>query len=140
MYGFHFCKTHAYLPRHLIKLKSILCLYFLFFVLRVICASLSFSLCLYLCLFYKRAILVHLCVHHNVPHDGDSYLTSHFQICLQAVFVPQPESVDDTSYFLSRFSQISSGLLDDQNGSYSDADTCDSSSNSRTEVNYQLTS
>lgn len=81
-----------------------------------------------------------LCKHHNVPHDGDSYLTSHFQICLQAVFVPQPESVDDTSYFLSRFSQISSGLLDDQNGNYTDADTCDSSSNSRTEVNYQLTS
>ncbi|KAH9758653.1 putative serine/threonine protein kinase IRE4 [Citrus sinensis] len=52
----------------------------------------------------------------------------------KAVFVPQPESVDDTSYFLSRFSQISSGLLDDQNGSYSDADTCDSSSNSRTEM------
>lgn len=23
-----------------------------------------------------------LCKHHNVPHDGDSYLTSHFQICL----------------------------------------------------------
>ncbi|KAK9216686.1 hypothetical protein WN944_008696 [Citrus x changshan-huyou] len=52
----------------------------------------------------------------------------------KAVFVPQPESVDDTSYFLSRFSQISSGLLDDQNGSYSDADTRDSSSNSRTEM------
>ncbi|ESR48200.1 hypothetical protein CICLE_v10003473mg [Citrus x clementina] len=52
----------------------------------------------------------------------------------KAVFVPQPESVDDTSYFLSRFSQISSGLPDDQNGSYSDADTCDSSSNSRTEM------
>lgn len=52
----------------------------------------------------------------------------------KAVFVPQPESVDDTSYFLSRFSQISSGLLDDQNGNYTDADTCDSSSNSRTEM------
>ncbi|KAJ0024658.1 hypothetical protein Pint_08928 [Pistacia integerrima] len=52
----------------------------------------------------------------------------------KAAFVPQPESIDDTSYFLSRFSQISSGFPDDQNSSNSDIDTCGSSSNSGIEM------
>ncbi|KAK3231583.1 hypothetical protein Dsin_003464 [Dipteronia sinensis] len=52
----------------------------------------------------------------------------------KAAFVPQPESIDDTSYFLSRFSQFSSGLPDDRNSSDSEIDTHGSSSNSGIEM------
>ncbi|KAI9200017.1 hypothetical protein LWI28_001562 [Acer negundo] len=52
----------------------------------------------------------------------------------KAAFVPQPESIDDTSYFLSRFSQFSSGLPDDRNSSDSDIDARRSSSNSGIEM------
>ncbi|KAL5780460.1 hypothetical protein ACOSQ2_011197 [Xanthoceras sorbifolium] len=52
----------------------------------------------------------------------------------KAAFVPQPESIDDTSYFLSRFSQFSGGLPDDRNSSDFDIDSCQSSSNSGTEM------
>lgn len=52
----------------------------------------------------------------------------------KAAFVPQPDSVDDTSYFISRFSQISGGVLDDGKCSNSDSDSGESSSNSGAEV------
>jgi hypothetical protein len=48
--------------------------------------------------------------------------------------VPQPDSADDTSYFISRFAQISGGMLDDRKCSNSDSDTQESSSNSGAEV------
>jgi hypothetical protein len=48
--------------------------------------------------------------------------------------VPQPDSADDTSYFISRFTQISGGMLYDRKCSNSDSDTQESSSNSGAEV------
>lgn len=56
----------------------------------------------------------------------------------KAAFVPQPDSADDTSYFISRFNQMSSGMPDDQNCSNSDSDTQDSCSNSGDEVDILL--
>lgn len=52
----------------------------------------------------------------------------------KAAFVPQPDSVDDTSYFISRFTQFSSGMPDDQDCSNSDSDTEESYSNSGVEM------
>ncbi|XP_062160293.1 probable serine/threonine protein kinase IRE4 isoform X2 [Alnus glutinosa] len=52
----------------------------------------------------------------------------------KAAFVPQPDSADDTSYFISRFTQISGGMLDDRKCSNSDSDTQESSSNSGAEM------
>ncbi|XP_040998273.1 probable serine/threonine protein kinase IRE4 isoform X1 [Juglans microcarpa x Juglans regia] len=52
----------------------------------------------------------------------------------KAAFVPQPDSADDTSYFISRFHQSSPGLPDDQNCSNSDSDTHESDSNSLAEM------
>jgi hypothetical protein len=52
--------------------------------------------------------------------------------------VPQPDSVDDTSYFISRFTQFSSGMPDDQDCSNSDSDTEESYSNSGVEVDMLL--
>ncbi|KAL4610656.1 hypothetical protein ACB092_08G066000 [Castanea dentata] len=52
----------------------------------------------------------------------------------KAAFVPQPDSADDTSYFISRFNQMSSGMPDDQNCSNSDSDTQESYSNSGVEM------
>lgn len=51
------------------------------------------------------------------------------------MFVPQPDSIDDTSYFVSRFSHISSGVPDDEHCSNSGADSCDLCSDSGDEVN-----
>ncbi|CAL1355901.1 unnamed protein product [Linum trigynum] len=52
-----------------------------------------------------------------------------------AAFVPAPDSADDTSYFLSRFSQLSSGILkNNHSSSLSDDDSCNSSSNSKAEM------
>ncbi|GKV29885.1 hypothetical protein SLEP1_g38763 [Rubroshorea leprosula] len=50
----------------------------------------------------------------------------------KAVFVPNPDSADDTSYFVSRFNHIS-GIPEDHNGSYSNSDACTSDSNSEVE-------
>ncbi|KAM7258107.1 hypothetical protein ACFE04_013848 [Oxalis oulophora] len=44
----------------------------------------------------------------------------------KAAFVPLPESVDDTSYFVSRFSQLSIGMQDDRSCSDSDLDSYNS--------------
>ncbi|KAF2324543.1 hypothetical protein GH714_015151 [Hevea brasiliensis] len=52
----------------------------------------------------------------------------------KAVFVPSPDSADDTSYFVSRFSQISSGMPNDQNSSCSDTEDYGSSSNTGDEM------
>ncbi|XP_021896430.1 probable serine/threonine protein kinase IRE [Carica papaya] len=52
----------------------------------------------------------------------------------KAVFVPQPDSIDDTSYFVSRFSHISSGVPDDEHCSNSGADSCDLCSDSGDEM------
>lgn len=52
----------------------------------------------------------------------------------KAVFVPQPDSADDTSYFVSRYSQIPSGLPDEQDCSDSATDTSDLYSNSGLEM------
>ncbi|XP_077224129.1 protein kinase superfamily protein [Tasmannia lanceolata] len=52
----------------------------------------------------------------------------------KAAFVPNPESVDDTSYFISRFSQTSCGLPEDQNFSECASDTTDSDSNTGLEA------
>ncbi|XP_035541728.1 probable serine/threonine protein kinase IRE4 isoform X3 [Juglans regia] len=52
----------------------------------------------------------------------------------KAAFVPQPDSADDTSYFISRFRQSSPGLPDDHNCSNSDSDTQESDSNSLAEM------
>lgn len=52
--------------------------------------------------------------------------------------MPQPDSADDTSYFISRFNQMSSGMPDDQNCSNSDSDTQESCSNSGDEVDILL--
>ncbi|WCJ35156.1 Protein kinase superfamily protein [Euphorbia peplus] len=51
----------------------------------------------------------------------------------KAVFVPSPDSADDTSYFVSRFSQMSNGVSNDQNSSDSETDDCNSCS-SRAEM------
>ncbi|CAI0436200.1 unnamed protein product [Linum tenue] len=76
----------------------------------------------------------------NGPSENVSFI---FQVpisilpnlLLQAAFVPVPDSADDTSYFLSRFSQLSSGILNDNpNSSLSDDDSCNSSSNSKVEM------
>ncbi|CAN1126932.1 Probable serine/threonine protein kinase IRE4 [Linum perenne] len=53
---------------------------------------------------------------------------------LEAAFVPVPDSADDTSYFLSRFSQLSSGILNNPSSSHSDDGSCSSSSNSKVEM------
>ncbi|KAL6995664.1 hypothetical protein U1Q18_005798 [Sarracenia purpurea var. burkii] len=45
----------------------------------------------------------------------------------KAVFVPHPDSVNDTSYFVSRYTQFSAGVLPDPDGSYSSSDISDSS-------------
>ncbi|XP_015576027.2 probable serine/threonine protein kinase IRE4 isoform X1 [Ricinus communis] len=52
----------------------------------------------------------------------------------KAVFVPSPDSADDTSYFVSRFSQMSSGMPNDCSSSHSDTDAYDSSPNSGVEM------
>ncbi|KAJ6339130.1 hypothetical protein OIU76_008565 [Salix suchowensis] len=52
----------------------------------------------------------------------------------KAAFVPNPSSVDDTSYFVSRFSQMSIGMPNDKASSHSDSDMHNSSSNSGVEV------
>ncbi|KAJ4833940.1 hypothetical protein Tsubulata_016646 [Turnera subulata] len=52
----------------------------------------------------------------------------------KAVFVPNPDSPDDTSYFVSRFSQISSGMPTDQDSCQSDDDTYELGSNSGAEM------
>ncbi|XP_019072057.1 probable serine/threonine protein kinase IRE4 isoform X2 [Vitis vinifera] len=52
----------------------------------------------------------------------------------KAVFVPQPDSADDTSYFVSRYSQIPSGLPDEQDCSDSATDSSDLYSNSGLEM------
>ncbi|XP_057988769.1 probable serine/threonine protein kinase IRE4 isoform X2 [Hevea brasiliensis] len=52
----------------------------------------------------------------------------------KAVFVPSPDSADDTSYFVSRFSQISSGMPNDQNSSCSDTEDYGLSSNTGDEM------
>ncbi|KAG8654673.1 probable serine/threonine protein kinase IRE4 isoform X3 [Manihot esculenta] len=52
----------------------------------------------------------------------------------KAVFVPSPDSADDTSYFISRFSQISSGMPNGRTSSCSDIEGYDSSSNSGVEM------
>lgn len=49
----------------------------------------------------------------------------------KAVFVPQPDGVDDTSYFVSRHSRSSSGTLDDQNCSDAASDTTEFCSETR---------
>ncbi|CAN0905806.1 Probable serine/threonine protein kinase IRE4 [Linum grandiflorum] len=53
---------------------------------------------------------------------------------LEAAFVPVPDGADDTSYFLSRFSQLSSGILNNPSSSHSDDGSCSSSSNSKVEM------
>ncbi|KAK1397875.1 hypothetical protein POM88_007738 [Heracleum sosnowskyi] len=45
-------------------------------------------------------------------------------------FVPHPDSVDDTSYFVSRFSESLTARDNDQNSSDPDSDTTDSFLNS----------
>ncbi|KAJ8762244.1 hypothetical protein K2173_007400 [Erythroxylum novogranatense] len=52
----------------------------------------------------------------------------------KAAFVPSPDTVDDTSYFVSRFSQFSTGIPNDQNSSNSDSESCDSFSDSGDEM------
>ncbi|KAK6245388.1 hypothetical protein SCA6_008478 [Theobroma cacao] len=52
----------------------------------------------------------------------------------KAAFVPHPDSADDTSYFVSRFTQISSGFPDENACSSSDTDPGDSDSNSGIEM------
>ncbi|KAJ4963781.1 hypothetical protein NE237_023720 [Protea cynaroides] len=52
----------------------------------------------------------------------------------KAVFVPNPEGEDDTSYFMSRFSQISNGVQEDQNCSDSASNTIDSHSDTGVET------
>lgn len=52
----------------------------------------------------------------------------------KAAFVPNPNSVDDTSYFVSRFPQMSVGMQNDKASSHSDSDMHDSSSNSGVEM------
>lgn len=52
----------------------------------------------------------------------------------KAAFVPNPNSVDDTSYFVSRFPQMSVGMPNDKASSHSDSDMHDSSSNSGVEM------
>ncbi|KAL9397910.1 hypothetical protein Peur_012163 [Populus x canadensis] len=52
----------------------------------------------------------------------------------KAAFVPNPNSVDDTSYFVSRFPQMSVGMPNDNASSHSDSDMHDSSSNSGVEM------
>ncbi|XP_039052760.1 probable serine/threonine protein kinase IRE [Hibiscus syriacus] len=46
----------------------------------------------------------------------------------KAAFVPHPNSADDTSYFTSRFSRISSGILNENECGNSDNETHDSES------------
>lgn len=78
-----------------------------------------------------------LCIYQYFTSSREFYISvnsASIRFCLQAAFVPQPESIDDTSYFLSRFGQISSGFPDDQNSSNSDIDTDGFSSNSGIEV------
>lgn len=48
----------------------------------------------------------------------------------KAAFVPHPDSVDDTSYFVSRFTESFTARDNDQNSSDSDSDTTDSFLNS----------
>uniref|UniRef100_A0A5B7BF23 non-specific serine/threonine protein kinase n=1 Tax=Davidia involucrata TaxID=16924 RepID=A0A5B7BF23_DAVIN len=45
----------------------------------------------------------------------------------KAAFVPQPDTVDDTSYFVSRYTQFSTGMPDDLDCSDSASDISDSS-------------
>ncbi|XVE94740.1 hypothetical protein REPUB_Repub02eG0035200 [Reevesia pubescens] len=52
----------------------------------------------------------------------------------KAAFVPHPDSADDTSYFVSRFTQNSIGIPDENDCSSSDTETCDSESNSGLEM------
>ncbi|KAK6938801.1 Protein kinase domain [Dillenia turbinata] len=48
----------------------------------------------------------------------------------KAAFVPQPDSADDTSYFISRYGHMSSRMLDDQNSSDSGSNHSDLSTES----------
>lgn len=51
--------------------------------------------------------------------------------------MPHPDSVDDTSYFVSRYTQSFTGVPDDQDSSDSASDTTDMISNSGgLEVNF----
>ncbi|XP_043713564.1 probable serine/threonine protein kinase IRE4 [Telopea speciosissima] len=52
----------------------------------------------------------------------------------KSVFLPNPEGADDTSYFMSRFSQISNGIQEDQNCSDSASNTTDSHSDTGVEA------
>ncbi|XP_022768935.1 probable serine/threonine protein kinase IRE4 isoform X9 [Durio zibethinus] len=52
----------------------------------------------------------------------------------KAAFIPHPDSADDTSYFVSRFPQISSGIPDENDCSSSDTETCESNSNGGLEM------
>ncbi|KAK8642446.1 hypothetical protein V6N13_011789 [Hibiscus sabdariffa] len=52
----------------------------------------------------------------------------------KAAFVPHPDSADDTSYFTSRFSRISSGIPDENPCSSSDHETYESGSDSGPEM------
>lgn len=52
----------------------------------------------------------------------------------KAAFVPQPDSADDTSYFVSRFAQISNEIPDENDCSCSGSETCDSDLNAGLEV------
>ncbi|XWS25738.1 hypothetical protein CRYUN_Cryun27aG0093300 [Craigia yunnanensis] len=52
----------------------------------------------------------------------------------KAAFVPHPDGADDTSYFVSRFTKISSGISDENDCSSSDTETRDSDLNSGLEM------
>ncbi|KAF9620298.1 hypothetical protein IFM89_011033 [Coptis chinensis] len=52
----------------------------------------------------------------------------------KAAFIPSPDNVDDTSYFLSRYSQISNGISEEESYGDSASNTTDSCSNSRIEM------
>lgn len=53
---------------------------------------------------------------------------------LKAAFVPQPERVDDTSYFVSRYN--STGMEIDETSVDSDSDCSEVHTNSKLEVDY----
>ncbi|PIA55663.1 hypothetical protein AQUCO_00700166v1 [Aquilegia coerulea] len=52
----------------------------------------------------------------------------------KAAFIPSPENADDTSYFLSRYSQLSNGIIEDESYGDSTSNTADSCSTSGIEM------
>ncbi|KAF5199833.1 kinase [Thalictrum thalictroides] len=52
----------------------------------------------------------------------------------KAAFIPSPENADDTSYFMSRYSQLSNGILEDESYGDSTSNTADSCSTSGIEM------